>query len=320
MRVVFLGTPQLAVPPLKSLLDHSYDIRGVFTQPDRPSGRGHKTKPGPVKIFAEAQGIPVFQPEKIRSEENREIMNSLSPDFLVVAAYGQILPVWLLQAARLAPLNVHFSLLPHYRGAAPVAHAILNGDSITGITIMIMQQALDSGPILMQREIPISSTATAGELESELSQLGAGLLIETMDKYLKDAVRPIPQDEKKATWAHRLSRDITRIVWNENALQIHNRIRAMNPWPGAHTICRGERLHLWRSNPETGNHEFGGVPGTFLGVSPKGLRVQCGEGSVLEILEIQKPSKRRVTGREFASGARPHPNERLFHNFGYSAS
>jgi len=312
MRVVFLGTPEIAIPPLKSLLDHSFEVSCVFTQPDRPSGRGHKRKPCSAKIFAQENGIPVFQPEKIQSKENRDIIDRLNPDFLVVAAYGQILPAWLLQSPRVAPLNVHFSLLPQYRGAAPTTYAILNGGVKTGVTIMIMQEALDSGPVLMQKEVSISLTATTGEVEAMLSETGAKLLIEAIDKYLKDEIQPVPQDETDVTWAPRISKVDARILWSENAVNIHNRIRAMNPWPGAYTNYQGERLHIWRSMPGIGHTISDGVPGTFLGLTQNGLRVQCGEGSVLEILEIQKPSKRRINGREFSSGARLRLHDSLF--------
>lgn len=314
MRVVFLGTPETAVPPLRSLLVHSYEIAAVFTQPDRPSGRGRKLKPGPVKIFAEQNGIPVFQPEKIRNEKNHEIFRRMRPDFLVVAAYGQILPAWLLQWARLAPLNIHFSLLPAYRGAAPVAHAILNGDSVTGITVMIMEKALDSGPILKQKRVPISLTATTGELEVRLSEVGAELLLEAMEEYLEGSIQPVKQDETLASRAPRLSKEDARIAWNENALRIHNRVRAMNPWPGAFSVFRGERVHIWRSLPESCSAVSGSDPGTFLGYTKTGLRIQCGEGSVLEVLELQKPSKKRISGREFAIGEHLHPKEVLFQN------
>jgi methionyl-tRNA formyltransferase len=314
MRVVFLGTPEIAVPPLKSLLDHSYDVSGVFTQPDRPSGRGQKLRSSSVKKFAQEKGIPVFQPEKIRSEENKEIIDKLDPDFLIVAAYGQILPLWLLQSPRVAPLNIHFSLLPQYRGAAPAAYAILNGDVETGVTIMIMQELMDSGPILMQKKTAIPVTATTGELEARLSEIGSRLLIEAMDRYLKDEIRPVPQDETLATRAPRISKVDARILWRENALGIHNRIRAMNPWPGAYTNFREEQVHIWCSIPENGEPDSAGTPGTFLGLTQNGLRVQCGEGSVLEIRELQKPSKKRINGREFASGERLRCNESLFHD------
>lgn len=314
MRVVFMGTPEIAVPPLKKLLDRSYEVVAVFTQPDRPSGRGHKLHPGPVKIFAQENGLPVFQPEKIRDQESRKSFESLRPDFIVVAAYGQILPAWVLQSARLAPLNIHFSLLPLYRGAAPVARAILNGDTVTGATIMIMHADLDAGPILKQRELAVSHTATTGQIEAELSEEGSELLIEAMQAYASKTIHPVCQAEEKVTWAPRIEKEDARIDWNENANRIHNRIRAMNPRPGAFTFSRGQRIHLWGSLPESGKSESAGLPGEFLGMAQNNLRVQCGEGTVLQILELQKPSKRRINGREFSSGVHLNSSELLFEN------
>jgi methionyl-tRNA formyltransferase len=314
MRVVFLGTPETAVPPLQRLLDHSFDVAAVFTQPDRPVGRGHKVKPGPVKLLAEKRGLTVFQPEQIGSEDNRRIIEDISPDFVVVAAYGQILPSWFLEAARLAPLNIHFSLLPKYRGAAPVAYSILNGDSETGVTIMIMEQKLDAGPILAQRKIPITIAATKGEIEKELSEIGAALLIETMEKYQSGSIQPLPQEDGRVSWAPAVSKESARIDWNHDALRIHNLVRAMNPWPGAYTFTRDEQVRIWRSMPDRGVSDTGKVAGTLLGISGIGLRIQCGEGSVLEITELQKPSRKRVSGRAFASGVRLRPDEPLFHN------
>jgi methionyl-tRNA formyltransferase len=312
MRVVFLGTPEIAVPPLQHLLNYSYDVAAVFTQPDRPSGRGHKLTPSPVKVFAEREGIQVHQPEKIVQEENRMMIEDLRPDFLVVAAYGQILPSWFLKSARLAPLNIHFSLLPRYRGAAPVAHSILNGDSVTGVTIMIMEEALDAGPILTQKEVPISNTVTRGELENELSSIGAELLMETMGKYIAGSLQPVLQDARLVTWAPAVTKNNARIIWGENSLRIHNHIRALNPWPGAYTIFRNERVRIWSSMPETEDVSSGKVPGTFLGISKDGLRVLCGGGSVLAITELQKSSRKRVNGREFANGEHLRPGDPLF--------
>ncbi|MBN2241316.1 MAG: methionyl-tRNA formyltransferase [Acidobacteria bacterium] len=312
MRVVFMGTPETAVPPLESLLEHSYDVCAVFTQPDRPAGRGHHVQPGPVKSLAEKKGLTVFQPGRIGSEENRKILEDLRPDFLVVAAYGQILPLWFLKSASVAPLNIHFSLLPKYRGAAPVAYSILNGDSFTGVTIMIMRQELDAGPILAQKKVPIPITATRGDLEKELSVNGAALLIETMDKYLAGSIKPSEQEKSLVSWAPAISRKNARIDWNEDALRIHNRIRAMNPWPGAYTFFRNEPVRLCSSMPEPENPDCGGAPGVYLGISNGGLRVQCGGGGVLRINELQKPSRKRVSGLEFASGVRLRPDEPLF--------
>jgi methionyl-tRNA formyltransferase len=312
MRVVFLGTPEIAVPPLRKLLNHSYKICGVITQPDRPSGRGQKLQHGAVKSFALENGLPLFQPGRIRGEEYRSIFEELSPDYIVSAAYGQILPGWILRSARKVPINIHFSLLPRYRGAAPVARAILNGDSNTGVTTMVMEEGLDSGPILLQQEFPILMDATAGELALSLSEIGAELIIRTIEGIQNGAIRPVAQNSDQVSWAPRVTKEESLIPWNSNALEIHNRIRAMNPWPAAHTTFRGERLNIWRSHAAILTIVSHDTPGTFLGLSDSGMRVQCGEGTVLELMELQLPGKRRVTGREFASGARIKPGDVLF--------
>jgi methionyl-tRNA formyltransferase len=311
MRIVFLGTPEFAVPALRVLLEHGYDVCAVFTQPDRPSGRGQKLHPSPVKALAQSKGIPVFQPERIRNEENRPILEGLRPDFIVVAAYGQILPEWLLQSARIAPVNIHGSLLPRYRGAAPIPWAILNGDRSTGVTTMVIFEKLDSGPILLQQEIPISLTVTTGELMREISTAGATLLKRTLDGLEKHTITPIQQDESLVTWAPRLTKEMAQISWKNPALRNHNQVRAMNPWPVAHTVFQGEHLRIWRSLPEEHQSDSNVSPGTFLGYSGDAIRVQCGEGTVLNLLEVQLPAKTKVTGREFASGARLHPGQLL---------
>jgi methionyl-tRNA formyltransferase len=304
MRVIFLGTPAFAVPSLKALLDHSYEICAVFTQPDRPSQRGQKLLPSPVKTLAQAHGIAVYQPDKIRNEENREIVEAIHPDFVVVTAYGQILPGWLLKAARIMAVNVHASLLPKYRGAAPIARTILNGDALTGITTMVVQETLDSGAILLQKEIPIPLTMTAGELTEILSHAGADLLVRTLQGLQKNAIQPIDQDESMISWAPRITKDMAAVSWEKRALDIHNQIRAMNPWPVAFAIFRNERLHLLRSMTTDCPASPAAPPGTIVGVSQNGCQVQCGEGTVLEILEVQRPAKGRVNGREFANGSR----------------
>ena len=314
MRVVFMGTPEIAVPPLEKILLQSYEVCAVFTQPDRPSGRGHTRKPSPVKTFALEKGLTVFQPERIRDEAFVGILEEIGPDFIIVAAYGQILPTPVLRSAKLVPLNIHFSLLPSYRGAAPVAKAILNGDAVTGVTIMIMEESLDSGPVLRQRTLEIPLCATTGEIEAELSMIGGEVLVETMNAYLRRDVSPVYQDERKVSWAPRITKEDARIDWNENALKIHNRIRAMNPRPGAFTLWGDQMLHIWGSNPEPGQSKEIGVPGTFLGTAEHCLRIQCAEGSILQISELQKPSKNRVNGREFANGARLCEGSHIFSN------
>jgi methionyl-tRNA formyltransferase len=312
MRVVFLGTPTFAVPAFQILRKHSYEICGVFTQPDRPVGRGHKLQPGPIKLLAEEHGIPVYQPARIRNEENREIFKSLRPDFLVVAAYGQILPDWILKSAHIAPVNVHASLLPRYRGAAPIAWAVLNGDAVTGVTIMMMAEGLDSGAICMQQEIPISPNQTAGELSTEVAEVGASLLIKALDGLQKEMLTPVAQDEGKVCWAPRLTKEMSVIDWQKRALEIHNQIRGLNPWPVAQTAFRGETLRIWKSLAVSPSAENSTKPGTFLAHTKDGIHVQCSEGSVLEILEVQLPGKAKISGRAFANGARLNPGDLIF--------
>jgi len=309
MRVVFLGTPTFAVPAFRKLLECSYEICAVFTQPDKPSGRGKKLHPGPIKALAVDHGIPVFQPARLRSEENRRIIEDLRPDFIVVAAYGQILPGWMLRAARIAPVNIHASLLPRYRGAAPVAWPVINGEAATGVTIMLVHEELDAGAILLQREVPIAMHTTTGELTAELSEIGAQLLLETLDGLQKGTIHPVPQDAGQVTWAPRITKEMAEISWRKRALDIHNQIRGMNPWPVAFALFRGEHLRIWRSMPVKGMASPTAEPGMFLGSSKGGFYMQCGEGTVLEILEVQLPAKSRVTGREFVNGARLGPGE-----------
>jgi methionyl-tRNA formyltransferase len=313
MRVVFLGTPKFAVPAFRMLLKHAYEICSVFTQPDRPSGRGQKLQAGPVKTLAVEEGIPVFQPARIRNEENRAIFEELRPDFIVVVAYGQILPGWLLRSARIAPINIHGSLLPRYRGAAPIAWAIIHGEKSTGVTTMMMEEELDSGPILMQKEVPIPIDKTAGELTEELSVIGAELLIKTLEALQTSVVTPIAQDANKVSWAPIIKKEMSRISWHKRAPEVHNQVRGMNPWPVARANFRGEPLRIWGSFLFDKTDDSAKMPGTLLGHTEKGILIQCGEGTMLEVLEVQMPDKAKVTGREFANGARLHAGELIFH-------
>ena len=312
MRVVFLGTPSFAVPALRALLDRSYEVCCVVTQPDRPAGRGNRLRAGPVKILAEKNGIPVHQPERLRDEAHRALFEALGPDFVVTAAYGQILPVWLLNSARIAPVNVHASLLPRYRGASPIARAILEGETTTGITTLWMSEGIDAGPILMQRAVPIPVEATLGELTEELAVVGAALLLETTEALRRGEIRPAPQDGRLATWAPRVTKDDARVSWERPAAEIHNRIRALNPWPVATTPFNEQPLRLWRSRLPEDAAGAGTEPGTLLSVTKNALVVQCGGATALEILEVQLPAKGRVSGREFANGARLQAGQRLF--------
>ena len=313
MRVVFMGTPQFAIPSLRTLVESSYEVSAVITQPDRPAGRGQRLQPPPVKVFAHECGIPVYQPEKIKSEETRDLVGGLRFDFLVVVAYGQILPLWFLQSPVIAPVNVHGSLLPRYRGAAPAAWAIMNGDPVTGVTTMLIEERMDSGPTLLKREVPIPLTMTRGELEQTLSGMGAAILIPTLDGLANHTLRPIPQDESQATLAPKIKREVTGISWHHDSVKLHNFIRALNPWPLAKSDFRGQPLQILRSLPETaGAMAEPAAAGVFLGSTQTGIRVQCGRGTVLELLEVRQAGRNPITGREFASGARLRPGELIF--------
>jgi methionyl-tRNA formyltransferase len=307
MRVVFLGTPDFAIPSLRALIDSPYEVVAVFTQPDRPAGRGQHLHASPVKVLAQAAGIPVFTPERLRNEENRRIVESLAADFIVVVAYGQILPKWFLDAARIAPVNVHGSLLPRYRGAAPVIWALLNGDPITGVTTMWMDEHLDTGDMLLRREFPVPDTITAGELAEELARLGAGLVVPTLDGLRSGSIERAPQDHSQATTAPRIHKTMARIDWQRAAPEIHNLVRAFNPWPLAYAEFRGAKLQFLLSRPAPEKEAAVQSPGTFLGVCGDALRVSCGGGTALDLLRVQLAGRSAVSGREFVSGAHLHP-------------
>lgn len=314
MRVVFLGTPEFALPPLRALLDSRYSVCAVITQPDRPAGRGRRLTAPPAKILAASRGIPVHQPLKIRAEENRALFEELAPDFLVVVAYGQILPGWLLELPRIAPVNIHASLLPRYRGAAPVAHAILSGDSATGVTTMWMEETLDTGPVLLQKMVPIPLESTCGELESKLSETGAELLLSTLEGLCNGTLKPRPQVSSQATMAPKITKEMAAIDWRHTAASIHNRVRAFNPWPIAFTEFQGEKLQILRSLPWS-DPALGAdcEPGRLLRTTTSGIVIGCGRGTAIEILEVQLAGRKRIRGREFANGARLRPGAKVFY-------
>jgi methionyl-tRNA formyltransferase len=313
MRVVFLGTPEFAVPTLRTLLESSYVVSAVFAQPDRPAGRGQKAQSPPVKRLAQTAGIPIYQPLKIRAEENRPLLESLKPDFLVVVAYGQILPGWLLRLPAVAPVNVHASVLPRYRGAAPVQWAILNGDSTTGVTTMLMEETLDTGPILLQSPVSIPLGISAGELQDVLARKGADLVIPTLEGLRSGTLIPVPQDASRASLAPKITKEMAPIDWKQPALQIHNRIRALNPWPLASTKFRDQILQVFRSFPrESRSMEGEQMPGTLVGVTEAGILIRCGGNTLLELLEVQLPGRKPTSGRGFANGARLQLGDLLF--------
>ena len=307
MRVVFMGTPEFAVPSLKALLDAGYGVVGVFTQPDRPVGRGHKLAACPVKKLAVERGVPVYQFERLRNEEGLACLRALAPDIVVTAAFGQILSQALLDVPKMGTVNVHASLLPAYRGAAPINWCILNGETKTGVTTMLTDAGVDTGAMLLRRETDIGETETAAELSVRLSQLGAELLIETLKGYIAGEIAPVKQDERLASRQPMLKKEMGLIDWTRSAKEIACQARGLDPWPSAYTDYAGGTLKIYRARPAMGE----GEPGTVLRSSAKeGLFVACGEGA-LEVLEMQAPGGKRMSARAYLAGKKIEPGTRF---------
>ncbi len=309
-RVVFMGTPQFAVPSLEALARGGYDIVGVFTQPDRPAGRGKKLTACPVKEKALALGLPVFQFEKIRRPEGVAQLRALAPDVAVTAAFGQILTQELLDIPVHGVVNVHASLLPGYRGPAPINWALVNGETEAGVTIMRTDAGIDTGDILRARSTPVGALETAGELTERLSALGAALLAETLPDYLAGRIVPVKQDPDRASYQPMLDKTMGEIDWTLSAREIANRVRGLNPWPCAYTDMPEGRLKLYLAKAVDG----AGQPGAVLASGPKeGLVVACGEGA-LEILELQAPGGKRMAARAYLMGRKIEKGTRLGRN------
>lgn len=301
MKIVFMGTPEFAVPSLEALIGNGYDVVGVITQPDRPAGRGNKLEASPVKKYASAQGIPVYQFEKLRRREGRECLEALAPDICVTAAFGQILSQKLLDIPKIGTVNVHASLLPKHRGSAPVNWCLYQGDKKTGITTMMTDIGLDTGDILLREETDILPGETAGELTERLSHIGAGLLIETLRRIENGDCPRIKQDEEEATYEPMLEKEMARIDWTLPAQTVSDRIRAFNPWPGAFTDLNGGTMKIWKAEPA--DLSPAGRPGEVLVSSARqGLIAACGEGTALNILEMQAPNAKRMAARAYLAG------------------
>jgi methionyl-tRNA formyltransferase len=302
IRVVFMGTPEFAVPSLERLIAGTeFDVVAVVTQPDRPAGRGRRPMASPVKQVAQAHGIPLLTPHRLR--DNPEAIQSLydaAPDAIVVAAYGQILPPAVLEIPPHGCVNVHASLLPRYRGAAPVAAAILNGDAETGVTIMLMDEKMDHGPILAQRAIPIRSDDTQATLTQRLAQLGADLLVETLPRWVAGEIEPRPQDHEQATYAYLIKKEDGRIDWTQPAVRIERMTRAYDPWPGAWTTFKGQVFKIIRA--KVLDVEPTAEPGRVV-ETPHGLAVATGDGMLL-LETVQLAGKRAMSAVEFARGHR----------------
>ena len=297
MRIVFMGTPEFAVPSLRALIDHGYDVAGVFTQPDRPRGRGKKLQPSPIKQAAEAAGIPVFQPEKIR-RDGVDALRILHPDLCVTAAFGQILSQEILDIPPLGNINVHASLLPRHRGAAPIAHAIMDGDEETGVTTMFMDAGIDTGDILLQRATAIGPVETTEELTLRLSEIGATLLLETLEALQANTLRAVPQNEAEMTYDPMLTREMGLADFSGDARCVRGRINGLNPWPCFSVPMDSGRLRLLRADVAEGE----GLAGQILAADARsGLMIGCGSGAV-RILELQAPGGKAMRSEDYLRG------------------
>jgi methionyl-tRNA formyltransferase len=298
------------VPSLRRLIaGPGFAVEAVITQPDRPRGRGQKTSSSPVKEAALEAGLHVYQPEKIRSDSTYDFFKRVAPDAVVIIAYGQIVPAALLELPRLGWINLHASLLPHYRGAAPINWAILNGDLHTGLTTMQIDEGMDTGPTLLKREVQIGPAETAPQLAHRMSEIGAPLIVETLTKFDHGEINPVLQDNWEATLAPRLRKEDGRIDWNWNAQKIYNRMRGLEPWPGTFTQFRGHSCQVWAFPAVPHVAALGGAaPGSIIDVGTE-IRIACGEHTWMKLEAVRLEGRKRVTARDFANGARLAPGE-----------
>lgn len=315
LRLLFCGTPQFAVPPLKHLLQQpDFRVLGVITQPDRPRGRGQEISFSPVKQVAIENSLRLIQPEKIRAPEVQEVLQGLAPDVIVIIAYGQIIPARLLPIPKFGWINLHASLLPKYRGAAPINWAIVNGETKTGVTSMRIDAGMDTGEILLQKEVEIAAFETAPELASRLSELGAPLMAETMRGLAAGSIVPRHQDNQQASAAPMLKKEDGLLDWSRTAEEISNRIRGFAPWPGAYTFFRGQTCHIWGqpASNDSGGESLRGAPGDLPGTLMAGrneLQVRCGGTTYLQLLAVKVQGRKQVSAAEFLHGAHLLPGE-----------
>lgn len=306
MRIVFMGTPEFACPTLRTLIERGEQVVAVVTQPDRPKGRGQQTLPPPVKLLAQLHGIPVLQPVKVRHPDAIEEIRGLKPDLIVVIAFGQILPKALLEIPGKGCINVHASLLPRYRGAAPLNWCIINGERETGVTTMLMDVGLDTGDMLLKRTTPIDPDEDTLSLHDRLSRIGAELLAETIDLAAQGRLAPEKQDDALTCYAPMLKKEDGLIDWGKDAPGIKNLVRGMTPWPGAYSYLDDKLLKVYRVQSASGT----GTPGEVLAAGRDGIEVACGEGSVI-IHELQLEGKKRLPAAEFLAGCKLEPGVSL---------
>ncbi len=297
MKLIFMGTPDFAVPCLEALLKAGHEVTAVFTQPDKPKGRGYTLTPPPVKTAALKQGIEVYQPKTLKSEDVFSVIKEINPQAVVVVAYGKILPENILSLPEYGCINIHASLLPKYRGAAPIQWAVINGERESGVTAMRMDSGLDTGDVLLKASTAISENETAGELSERLSVMGAELLVETLSELEKGSLTPCKQGESPTAYAAMLDKSICKIDWNDSADAVHNKVRGLSPRPVAVTTLNGKNVKIY----QTVKSEKSGLPGEIISVSP--LTVACGKGAV-EIMQLQLEGKKRMDSKSFLLG---HP-------------
>ncbi|MGO8818997.1 MAG: methionyl-tRNA formyltransferase [Terriglobia bacterium] len=310
MRLLFCGTPDFAVPTLERLASENFAIDLVVTNPDEPSGRGYEVKAPPVKQAALRAGLEVYQPAKLKEAATVDFLSQYRPDAIVVVAYGHILPKWLIDLPRLGCINLHASLLPKYRGAAPIQWSLIRGEAVTGVTTMRIDVGLDTGDILLKREVEIKDDDTSETLSQRLSHVGAELMIETLRGLERGDLEAQPQDHAQATLAPILKKEDGLIDWNLSALAIWNRIRGLRPWPGAYTRFRGKQLHIWAASRPGTSEPVHLDPGALV-AERGGLRVACGQGTVLNLAEIQLAGRKRLAARDFLNGVKIVPGEKV---------
>ena len=307
MRLVFCGTPRFAVPTLEKLVSSGFEVRLVVTQPDKPRGRGLELAPSPVKNRALDLGLPLVQPDKIKNNEDfRAQLAALQPEAIVVVGYGRIIPQWMIDLPPLGNINLHASLLPKYRGAAPIQWAIAMGESVTGVTTMRIDAGLDTGDILLFKEIPIASEDTAETLAPRLAAVGADLMVETLRGLSSGSIQPRRQDHSQATLAPILKREDGLIDFRRAAVEIVNRLRGFQPWPGVFTSFRGKQLHVWAAKSAAT-----ALPPGEIKAEGERVLAGCGQNTALELLEVQLEGKKRMPARDFVHGYRPKPGEKL---------
>ncbi len=306
MKVLFMGTPEFASESLKALANSEYDICGVFTQPDKPKGRGYKLAFSPVKEFALENGLKVFQPSKLKTGEAFEIIKDLNPDIIVVVAYGKILPKEIIDFPKYGCVNVHGSLLPKYRGAAPIQWSVINGETKTGVTTMYMDEGLDTGDMLLKESVDVLPNETSGELYERLAKIGANLLIKTLNKIEDGTILPEKQNDDDFTYAPMLNKDMALIDWTKKAKKIHDLVRGLNPWPITYSYIGGKRLKIYKTEVLD---NYQGLPGEIVNTSP--LIVACGDNTALKILEVLYEGKKRMKSEDFLRGYKVESNMKL---------